>query len=205
MDNVKRYGYKIHNYFTAENATTITNNSTIKQFRFNSSEKGQLNLSLSLPFMTNLVVNTTDKHYESSGMLGLEAGLNYYYSTKSFLSANIGIGADKLLVEYFGPHQESKVVYASFRNNRVLGSFDIGYGINISKYFWDITMTSGQNAEAVGLGGSFSADYRLGNYLKLGVLYQPNLLNTSFKPTIDYQHFFSLNGTFTLPINRKNK
>lgn len=206
--NVKRCRYRANNYFTEENGKIINKGTFLTLPKFIPAEKGMLNFSLSAPIMTNLVVNSPYGNYESSGMIGLSAGLNYYYSKKDYISADIGFGTDvlPLPIDYFGPHEQSDLVYANFRNNRVLGNIDIGYGINISKYYWYLIKESGQNSQSlsnVGIGGSFSADYRLTNYFRLGVLYQPNLLNNSFRPTIDYQHYFSLNLIWRTPLNKK--
>ena len=219
MDNVKHCGYKVHNYFTLENASkfmakeqpvTKAKSTIIKKIEYKAPEKGQLNFSISFISLTNLLVDTIGGHKDSSGMIGLDVGLNYYYSRKNYLSANIGLGTDMLPlpIEYFRPHQVSRVFYANIRNNTTIGSFDIGYGVNISKYVWSLIMPSGKNTKTIsniGLGGSFSGEYRIDNSFRLGFLYQPNLLNTSFKPTINYQHYLSLSLILKSPLNKKSK
>jgi hypothetical protein len=54
----------------------------------------------------------------------------------------------------------------------------------------------------IGFGLSLSAQYRLGHYFKMGVLYQPNIINTSLKPTVDYQYYISFNLIWKIPIRK---
>jgi hypothetical protein len=198
-DNPKRYGYPRRNYFKLHD-------STIKRVRFAPIKKGTVNLSLSLPFTTIFNVQTIDNHQNSAGVLGLEAGVDYFYRNNTYLSINVGAATDRF-GEYFGPGyvQTATTLYTSLRNNHVVGSFDLGYGFNVSRPKWTIrtlgdTIQINESVKSIGLGLSLSAQCRIGNYFRLGMLYQPNLLNTSFKPSFNYQHYISLNLVWKLPF-----
>ena len=200
-DNPKRYGYSNRNYLKLEDTM-------IKVFRFAPTNKGTTNLSLSIPFTTIFDIQAINKKYESAGVFGLEAGLDYFYKTNIYLSINLGIATDRF-GEYFGPGyiQTSSTIFTSLRKNNIIGSFDLGYGINASQLKWSKqtigdTIKINESVKSIGLGLSLSAQYRIGNYFRLGILYQPNLLNTSFRPSFNYQHYISLNLIWKLPIRR---
>ena len=200
-DNPKRYGYPNRNYLKLQDTT-------IKNFRFAPTNKGTINLSLSLPFTTFFNIQTIDKQFNSAGVIGLEIGLDYFYKNNSYLSVNLGTATDKF-GDYVGTGeiQTADVIFASLRKNSIVGSFDLGYGLNASLLNWSkqtigATTTINESVKNLGLGLSLSAQYRLGNYFRLGILYQPDLLNTSFKPAFSYQHYISLNLIWKLPIRR---
>jgi hypothetical protein len=200
-DNVKKYGYPSQNYITAKD-------SSIKIYRFAPIKKGTINLSLSLPFVTIFHINAKNKYYQSGGVFGLEAGLDYFYKNNNYFSFNVGAGSD-----IFGEHigkgffETGNTIFTSVRNNKVMGSFDVGYGIHFSQLKWarlpsGDTIINDAPIKNIGLGLSLSAQYRFGNYFRMGILYQPNLLNTSFKPTFDYQHYISLNLILKIPVKK---
>lgn len=200
-NNTRRYSYPVRNYLTVKDTS-------IKILRFAPINKGTINLSLSLPFTTIFSIKTTNKQYISAGIFGFEAGLDYFYQKNRYISMNIGVATDKGITEYFGPGyiQIGNTIFTSVRNNYVVGSFDFGYGINVSQLKWirttiGDTINLDQSKRNIGLGLSFSTQYRVGNYFRLGVLYQPNLLNTGFKSAFHYQHYISLNLIWKLPIN----
>lgn len=203
-DNMKRYGYSKRNYLELEDTL-------IRRYNFASTKKGTLNLSLSLPYTTVFNLKTIDKRYKSAGIFGLEAGLDYFYQDNNYLSLNLGIATDRF-GEYFGPGyiQAANAKYSSFRNNNTVGSFDFGYGINVSQLKWTQqtigdTLKIDHLIKSTQLGLSLSAQYRIGYYFRLGVLYQPALLSADFNPSFNYQHYLSLNLTWKLPIYRPTK
>jgi hypothetical protein len=198
-DNPKRYAYSRRTHFKLQD-------STIKIVRFAPINKGTFNLSLSLPFTTIFNVQAIDNHYNSAGLFGLEAGVDYFYRDNKYLSINAGAATSRF-GEYFGPGyvQTATTLFTSLRNNHIVGSFDLGYGINVSRPRWTIytlgdTIKINESVKSTGLGLSLSAQYRIRNYFRLGILYQPNLLNTSFKPSFNYQHYISLNLIWKLPV-----
>ncbi|WP_462250321.1 hypothetical protein [Ferruginibacter sp.] len=200
-DNVKRFTYQQSSYVSVEDSSI-----TIK--RFAPIKKGAINLSLSLPFTTVFNMIDSSGKYNSAGIYGLEAGIDYFYSTNHFLSVNIGAATD-VFAEHFGPgyYETGSTIYASVKNNNAVGSFDLGYGINVSKLTWSkITLDSAttfyKRKSNINIGLSLSAQYRVANNCRLGVLYQPGLLNTSFKPAVSYQHYISFNCTWKLRIKK---
>jgi hypothetical protein len=199
-DNLKRFGYSKYNYLAVKDTA-------IKIYRFAPAKKGSINLALSLPILNGFcLTDSSNGKYNSAGIWGLEAGLEYFYTSNAYLSLNIGAATD-----VFGEHigtgyfETGSTLFASARNNNVIGSFDLGYGLNLSKLIWkktfsDSAVSTEQSKKSIGLGVSLAAQCRIGNYFRLGLLYQPCIINTSFKPVVNYQHYLSLNLIWKLRV-----
>ncbi len=145
--------------------------------------------------------------YFSGGVLGIQYGIDYFYHENSFLSFAVGAATDvlPLNIDYFGNGyiERASALYTSLRNNMVIGSFDLGYGISFSRLFYTRithgdTISMDKSIKTTGLGLSFSAHYRITRNLKVGFLYQPNLLNLNSSPTFSYQHYMAVQCTFDL-------
>ncbi len=198
--NVKRFGYSKYNYLTLKDTS-------IKIHRFAPTKNGSLNLVLSLPFVNGFcLTDSGNGKYNSFGFFGLQGGLEYFYKSNSYLSISIGVATDVFAKHIgYGYFETGSTIFSSIRNNNVVRSFDLGYGINLSKLKWakkftDNVTIKNQSKKSIGSGLSLAAQYRIGNYLRLGLLYQPNIINTSFKPVVNYQHYLSLNLIWKLPI-----
>ena len=205
-NSTKRYAYPQKNYFSVEDTT-------IKRHRFPPVRKGTINLSLSLPFITIFNVQSNNRKYNSIGIFGLEAGMDFFYKKDHYVSFNIGAATDASIVDHIGPgyFETGSSLFASVQNNYVIGSFDIGYGINLSQLQWrkktiGDTINLDQSVKNTALGFSLSAQYRMGNYFRFGLLYQPDFFSTNLSPAFNYQHYISLNLIWKLPVrNAKEK
>ncbi|HEY4151211.1 MAG TPA: hypothetical protein VGM41_19875 [Chitinophagaceae bacterium] len=199
-DNPKRYGYPGWNYFSMKD-------NIIRRERFEPIPKGTWRFAGTLPVISSYNMRLPVGHYLSGGVLALEAGVEYFYKDDRYFSLNAGTGTDRG-AEHIGRfyYDYSNAGYASFRNNYVVGSFDLGYGLSLSNMQWrrvsngDSTVKDALSNSTV-LGLSLSAQYRFGQYFRMGFLYQPGLLSTNFSPAFDYQHIFSLQLTWKFPLN----
>ena len=200
-NTVKKFAYKKRNYFTYKDTSVSVS-------RFAPIQKGTINLSLSLPipFGNIFDIKKAGGQYHSIGVLGFAAGLDYFYRDNHYLSLDAGVATD-VFAEHIGRgyYETGGVIFASVQNNNVVGSFDFGYGLNLSQFKWTNrlngdTIKIAQSLKNTGLGLSLSAQYRLGNYLRIGVLYQPCIINTSLNPVFDYQHYISINLTWKIPV-----
>lgn len=203
-DNIKRYAYPKRNYFTIKDTT-------VKRYAFAPIKKGTINLSLSLPFPSFFNLQSEEGNYNSVGVLGLQTGIDYFYKNSQYISLNFGAAIDAF-GEYFGPgyREFGTVLYANAMNNNVVGSFDFGYGINLSKFQWKRTtigdtINLDQSIKSTALGFSLSAQYRFGNYFRFGFLYQPDFLRLNRQPTLKYQHYLSFNFIWKLPIKNASE
>lgn len=201
-DNLKRFAYPKRNYLSA-------NDTSVKIYRFAPVKKGTINLSLSVPFLTVFNVKSITGRYKSAGVLGLGAGLDYFYQDNDYLSINVGAATDQF-AEHIGVgyYETANTIFANVTNNHVVGSFDFSYGMNLSELRWTQqtfgdTTKNNQSLNNIGLGLSISAQYRVGNYFRFGVLYQPVLFDVSPRTIFGYQHFISLNLVWKLPIKER--
>ena len=161
-----------------------------------------------VPFTTVFNIIDSSGKYNSAGIFGLEAGADFFYRNNAYLSVNIGAATD-VFAEHIGLgyYEAGNTFYASVKNNNVAGRFDLGYGISLSKFKWtkisvDSFNTFYKSKKNINIGLSLSAQYRLGNTFRLGMLYQPGLINTNFKPAVNYQHYISLNCIWKLTIKK---
>jgi hypothetical protein len=200
-NNVKRYAYQKRTYLSVKDTS-------IKNARFAPIKKGTIYLSFSPSSITIFSINTKNNQFNGAGIFGLETGIHYFYKDNSYLSATVGAASSRVgIVDHFGPgyFETGSTIFASVRNNNVVGSFDLGYGINLSHLQWNQipnmdTILEGQSLRNTGVGLSLSVQYRFEDHFRLGILYQPNFWNMSFKPTINYQHYISLNLNWDIPI-----
>jgi hypothetical protein len=202
-DNVKRYDYPIRNYLKAKD-------SMVERTRFCPIEKGSINFSLSLPFINMFDVKTRNTNYRSGGPFGVEGGIEYFYKQNRYLSINTGAATDAF-GEYWlfdsGYFDHNTAWFTAFRNNHVVGSFDFGYGIHLSQLKW--TRQFGDSSKKtlsvknVAMGPAFSSQYRVGNYFKIGVLYQPMFIDIRSRSFTKYQHYLSFAAIWKLPLKRK--
>lgn len=197
-DNMKRFGYPVRNYFTA-------NDSTIKRNRFAPIEKGTVNLVLSLPFMNLFDIRTVNKQYNSGGPFAIKGGVEYFYKRNRYLSLDAGAATD-VFGEYIGQgyFETGNAISASLMSNIVTGSFDFGYGLHLSRLEWtknyrDSSKTD-ESATNIGWGPVLSAQYRFGNYLRMGIGYRPLLIDARSMSFTRYQHYLSIDLSWKFSI-----
>jgi hypothetical protein len=183
--------------------------STIHILHFKPENKGAFypTISSALPIFS---LRTDNHQYNSVGIFGIELGEDYFYQQNKFLSMNVGAASDVLPVEYLGTgyREIGSTLYTSVRNNTVLGNFDAGYGISISRLFYTAytygdTVKLNKSIKTTALGLSFSAYYKITPSLRIGILYQPNLLNLNFSPAFAYQHYMSIQCVWKIATGKK--
>ncbi len=127
-NNVKRYSYPARNYF-------VINDTAIKISRFAPTNKKAINLVISFPMVNIFNINSINGKYKSAGIFGFDAGIDCFYKHNESVSFNIGAAIDGGFGEYFGHAyiETGSTLYVTVRNNNVIGSFDVGYGLNFSK------------------------------------------------------------------------
>ena len=201
-DNLKRYCYSSRNWLTIKDTM-------VYRRRFAPLPKGTMRLSVGLPLVNVFQLKSQNRIYTSGGLFGLEAGLDYFYKTDGYISLSAGAATDAGLGERFGKgyYERGRSLYASIKNNHVIGSFDLGYGVSFSGLEWKRlpygdTIHLHESVKSTGLGLSLSGQYRFGNYFRMGVLYQPNIFSTNLTPAFNYQHYMAVNLLWKLPLNR---
>ncbi len=178
-------------------------NDSIKISRFAPVEKGTFKWLYSLPYINTYRVKKDVGFLNSFGYLGIGVGVEYYYNKNKYLSLNLAVATDSPIpfpaaIDYFdSEHHICTTSYINLRNNFIIGRFDFGYGLNFSNLYWrwskgiDSTYMS-KDKYTQNLGLCFESQYRFGEYFRMGLLYQPQLIDVTHKPTFDYQHFISI-------------
>jgi hypothetical protein len=202
-DNPKRYGYRKKNYFSFKDSTFCNK-------RFISIPKKAIDISLSLSPINVFNVRANNELYSSGSIFGAEAGLDYYYTEKQFISIAIGSsGNEHSFVDHIGGGfiEWERVSYVNLRNNTVIGDFSLGYGLNISKFEWGEylngnSLNSSDIIANTAVGLSFFTQYRLGQYLHLGFIYQPDFYSLNSLGW-NYQDYAALSFIWKFPINNR--
>jgi hypothetical protein len=195
MTNPKRYGYRRW-YYLALKDTAITLR------RFAPVPKGTFSFSLSVPLINAFSLTSPEGRSDPEGPLGLGLGVDYFYRTNRYISLSVGAGSsvfdDRVGDGYYNT---GHVFFAGVRNSHVIGSFDLGYGLSFSDLTWSNvtvgdTVNLNRSVSTLAIGFSFSAEYRLSRYLRLGLLYQPALFSPNSLHPFSHQDYFAAGFTW---------
>ena len=188
--NPKRYGYRRWNYLRL-------NDTGITLGRFAPIPKGTMRFTISVPLVNAFSLKSPEGRSTPAGPLGLEAGIDYFYNRDRYLSVSLGAGSS-VFVDHIGNgyYNTGHTFFSSIRNNNVIGSFDLGYGLSFSDLLWSKitigdTINRNRSVRSWGIGPSLSLQYRIGNYFRFGLLYQPTLFSVNGPQSFGYQHYIA--------------
>lgn len=200
-NNPKRYSYPAWTYLKA-------NDSAISHHWFPSTPKHTLRLSLTYSPVNMLSLWSPKGRSVTGGPFGFEAGLDYFYKKDRYVSMTAGAGTNAAPVDHIGLgyYDLTDALYANIRNNYAIGTIDLGYGLNIIDYEWTRitqtrTATLRTSANTVALGLSLAAQCRISYFFRIGLLYQPDLINTTRSPVSNYQHYIAVQLCWKLPLH----
>jgi hypothetical protein len=203
-NNPKRYGYRRWNYLALKDTALMLR-------RFAPVPKGTMYFSLTVPPLLNsFSLKSPEGQSTPAGPLGLEAGVGYFYKTDHYISLSAGTGTSAF-VDHIGNgyYNMGQIFFGSIRNNHVIGSFDLGYGLSFSDLLWAKmkvtninTVSLDRSVRSNGIGFSLSAQYRLSKYFRFGILYQPTLFSTNSPSSFSYQHYISASFAWRWPFKR---
>lgn len=204
----ERYAYPKHIYLDYKNGI-------IKPTRFAPVEKGTISINFSMPYVNGFYVRSIDSYYANAGFMGIAGGVDYYFKKNRYICANFGGAINSIVpvpaaVDYRGERQTAGVTFFNLRDNYCIGRFDLSYGINLSKSNWSKSNNSDslfhrQRFSSTGLGLSLSTQFKVGQHFRLGAFYQPNFIQFTHGPILEYQHHMSIElvWKFNLLINRE--
>lgn len=197
--NPKRYAYRRWNYLALKDTMIVWR-------RFAPVPKGTVYASLSGYIANIFSLRSPEGQSVTGGPIGLGIGIDYFYKSDHFLSFSAGAATSEF-VDHIGKgnYSTGHTFFGSVRNNLVIGSFNLGYGLSVSDLSWskitsDDTVSRKRSARNLGIGFSFSAHYLLGKHLKFGILYQPSLFSLDHSLSFGYQHYLSAGLTWSLPL-----
>ena len=180
--------------------------------RFKKEEKGSILLGFSIPYVNTFYLKTSNGHRHQLGFWGLSAELDYFYKQNHSLSVQAGIAMDYPVPVPVGIKYgkrdsiiECNTSYINLKNNHTIGSFNFGYGLNISKYKWSTTDLTGtvpvkKEIHTTAGGLSFETTYRFAKHFRIGLLYNASFLEYENQLNTGYQHLltFQLQWKFRL-------
>jgi hypothetical protein len=199
LENPKRFGYRRWYYLTL-------NDTVIRLRRFAPAPKGTWSFSFSVPNINAFGLTSPEGRSAPEGPVGLGAGIDYFYATDRHISLSVGVSssvfADRIGTGYYNT---GHVYFASVRNNYVIGSFDLGYGLSFSELTWSKvtigdTVNLNRSVNTFGIGFSLSAQYRLSKNLRLGILYQPTLYAPNSPQPFSYQYYLAAGFAWRWPM-----
>ena len=180
--------------------------------RFQKRDKGSILLGFSIPYVNTFYLPTLNGHRHQLGFWGLAADLDYFYKQNQSLSVQAGIAIDYPVsvpvgIKYGNRDSiiEWNTSFINLKNNHTIGSFNFGYGLNISKYKWSITDIRGTSPvkkviQTTAGGLSFETTYRVAKNFRIGLLYNASFLEFENQLNTGYQHLvtFQLQWKFRL-------
>ncbi len=162
------------------------------------SEKGQVNLVLSFPWVNSFYFHSNRKNPKSlTGYMGLSSGVEYFYEDSKYLALN----ASALVgfpfpfpapLDHPDEYSSNSSVYVSLTDNINFGRVALGYGINYSVNNWSyqtIGKHSSQTNKAIG--STLTAQHRFNEFLHLGLTYRPTFFVIQPDFAFEYEHLIS--------------
>ena len=187
----RRFGYPSEFYFNV-------NNRKVQLLRWKPVQRGNTRGFVSLPFVNNLRVKAGGKDSLYTGIVGLSLGVEHFYRDDRYWSAHLGVATDNPHVRdgisFLEGEESASVLYAAIRHGQTFfNDFEIGYGLQVSRFKWRrFGAVPAQDETNTGVGVSLNAHYRFRQYLRLGLLYQPSFLKfNQYGKEVAYQHLIS--------------
>ncbi|MEM8900561.1 MAG: hypothetical protein AAGC85_20770 [Bacteroidota bacterium] len=175
------------------------------------SQKGDLRLHLSLPYLNNFVVKPENESPKiNTGFWGLSVGLDYHYSQKQFLSAGVSGTADIFFpviaaLSLLGEQEFLTSGIVSLSHNHKVGRFSFGYGLTCGRYNWRLQSlgTIASSAPPVDIQKSHLAlgliipiYYEHRHWFQIGLVYKPSFYRPFISPGYAYEHVISVDIAF---------
>src|SRR3954467_7365427 len=141
----------------------------------------------------------------------MATGFDYYYKDNSFLALHIGGAMDNAVgvpvgVDYWGEFEQARCLFINATHNHTSGSFEFGYGLNASRYYWSKGDTRNaaayQEKNNTALGFNLNTNYRVTKNFRVGLLYQPSVFTIDNGLSSDYQHLLSVELIFKFKLRK---
>lgn len=171
-----------------------------------SDSDNKVHLILSLPYINGFNIQGDDTIRTNWGFLGISAGLDYGDSTRAWrlkVGASTDFFAPIWPVRIEGTYLRSYAVYVSLTRISDLKSlinasgFELGYGINYTRYIWEKIDTFSDPSivvstlnNSIGLAGYLN--YYIEKTFFIGYMYQPTFLMINENIKFQYQHLMSI-------------
>ncbi len=192
----------ISNYFTDKHQTN----------------KGQINLTVSIPWVNNFNFKPIGENRKNdTKFFSLTAGIDYYHTENKFLNIHVStlIGNEVPVPVGVDSEGETESFISNsigLTENHTFNRFTVGYGVQISKNKWifsnkdyDENVLDSKKPYStynLGIGLTANAYFRPVKNLYIGLVYNPNLYNLKPSSKFQYEHVLSLDFVWKFRIKR---
>lgn len=191
----RAYTYPSRFYFDVQNHE-------VSILKWKPVEKGQKRWVISSNNINVLNVNLGGQDSLYTTAWGLSVGLEKFYHKNKFLSMGLNWTSDHIFPIANGWKKDSDESVSAFslycRNNGMRDDIEYGYGCQLTHFRWlGMGNFDTRRDNSWALGGSFMAQYRLTEHFRLGIFYNPNLLQLHDSHIrLKYQPQFSFEGVW---------
>ena len=230
LTTVKRFYYGKSVFLTANDTVTqlttpvgsaynkTTDYLSAYYFRRKETRKGQINATLSIPWLTNFYFKPAGEgSRQNTGFLGISTGLEYYHSNRKYISVNASAVMDSwapVPVPVFqeGSWESFRAATISATENHQHQRLSFGYGLQYSRNVWRFHNTDYDpnipNSKAPfsktnsGLGLAANVYFRALNSFYVGLNYKPTLFTIQPSAGFRYEHVVSVDLAWKIRLKK---
>ncbi len=209
MNNPKRYGYPRRLYLSGDLSVTRREPSSSPK------SSGSMYLHFTIPYINQIHLQPLNEGVRSSfGFLGFAGSLEYFHSDNRSIELTTGALTDFFLpfpvaVDYGGEWQSSSSVYMSLALKSYKNRFYGGFGLHISRQFWNLNYgyfgdpapPTRPEAHLAYLtsGPLLLVGWQPGRFTRITLNYRPGYFR--FSASNAYEHVISLEFGWRLKLN----
>lgn len=214
----KGYYYGDHVFLDIDSSGVVTPDLiTSLSANYHDTKKGMANYTTSIPLVNSFYLHPRmGGPIRNTGLLGLAAGLEYYYKDNRYFKLGAFVMSDALSSEeprFRDGFSSTHSFGLSLTHNVVFNRISVGYGINYAQNGWiyDNNYPDGNlppkpgtyeriERATVSLGAQLNAYYRVGKSFHIGIIYSPYVYDVAPSSEFNYQHTLSLDLVWKLRL-----
>ncbi len=221
--NQKRFYYGKSIFLDSHDTTGIIRPTISKRYydywtKSFPTNKGQINLTYSLPWVNNFYLQPNQEPSKTNtGFWGISAGLEYFYKENKYISLTGSAVTDFFIpfpaaVDFRGEVENMYSISTSLTDNYRFRRFAFGYGLNLSRNIWELVyydsfdpppptrapVTKCSNS----IGFTLNAYHQIGKHFYVGLIYRPTFLKIYPDVDLKYEHLISLDFKWKIRIKK---
>ena len=181
--------------------------------------KGQINLLLSLPWINNFYLKPCNESAKLSiGFYWISGGIEYFYKNDKYIGLTANAVMDNLApfpapIDYNGAYETMSSVYLNLTDNFKFKRFTFGYGLNYSINNWELKHSgyhfdpsqptrdpARKSSQSIGF--TVNEYYQLGRHFFIGLIYRPSFIDIYPKTELKYEHLISLDFSWKFRLKK---
>ncbi|MDD3308922.1 MAG: hypothetical protein PHY69_03050 [Dysgonamonadaceae bacterium] len=206
LTNEKRYYYGESVYLSSSTSDSTVKPMTYWHRRY-STEKGQINLHYSIPYVNSFYLRPKGETPKfNTGFWGTSMGLDYFYKDNKFVTLKASGVMDFFLpvigaVDIRGEYELMSSAYFSLTDNYKLNHISLGYGLNYAWNKWSFQNNEEEDelptrvaTEKINqsIGVVLNGYYQFGKHFHTGLIYRPTFMQIKPDIKFKYEHLISL-------------